>query len=114
MHQKNITTAGKKINEATKALIMVHGRGGSAEDILSLAGYLEVTDFALLAPEANGNSWYPQSFLAKPAANEPWLSSALQVLHDTVTEIENSGIKKENIYFRHQQNQSTQINTKLT
>jgi phospholipase/carboxylesterase len=99
MHQKKIITAGKKITEAKKALIMIHGRGGTAEDILSLAAHLDVKDFALLAPQATNNSWYPLSFLAKPADNEPWLSSALEILGDTVTEIEESGIAKENIYF---------------
>ncbi len=78
---------------------MVHGRGGSAEDILSLAAHLNVKDFALLAPQATNNSWYPTSFLSPPAVNEPWLSSAIKVLADTVSEIENSGIARENIYF---------------
>ena len=78
---------------------MIHGRGGSAEDILSLAAHLHVKDFALLAPQATNNSWYPLSFLARPEDNEPWLSSALTILKETVTEIENAGITKENIYF---------------
>ena len=99
MHQKKIIIAGKKITEAKKALVMIHGRGGTAEDILSLAAHLAVKDFALLAPQATNNSWYPLSFLAKPADNEPWLSSALDILHATVAEIEESGIAKENIYF---------------
>jgi phospholipase/carboxylesterase len=99
MHQKKIITAGKKLKEASKALIMVHGRGGSAEDILSLADHLDVKDFALLAPQATNNSWYPLSFLSRPADNEPWLSSALQILADTVSEIESNGIPKENIFF---------------
>ncbi|MEO5681707.1 MAG: dienelactone hydrolase family protein [Chitinophagaceae bacterium] len=99
MHQKKIITAGKKLPEAKKALVMVHGRGGSAEDILSLAGHLQVKDFALLAPQAMNNSWYPLSFLAQPEKNEPWLSSALTILNELVTEIESNGIAKENIYF---------------
>ena len=99
MHQKKIISAGKKLNEAKKALVMIHGRGGSAEDILSLASHLDVKDFALLAPQATNNSWYPLSFLARPADNEPWLSSALTILSDTVSEIERNGISKENIYF---------------
>ncbi|GAB2825639.1 alpha/beta hydrolase [Ferruginibacter profundus] len=99
MHQKNIITAGKKLSEAKKVLIMAHGRGGSAEDILSLASHLNVKDFALLAPQAINNSWYPYSFLAPPASNEPGLSAALKVLKDTVTDITNSGIAKENIFF---------------
>lgn len=99
MHQKKIITAGKKLTEADKVLIMVHGRGGSAEDILSLASSLRVNEFALLAPQATNNTWYPYSFLAPPAENEPWLSSALSVLKEIVSDIENKGINKENIYF---------------
>lgn len=99
MHQKKIITAGKPLTEAKKALVMIHGRGGSAEDILSLAAHLAVKDFALLAPQATNNSWYPLSFLARPADNEPWLSSALATIAATVADIEKSGISKENIYF---------------
>jgi len=99
MHQIEIVAGGKNIIEAKKALIMVHGRGGSADDILSLATHLHVQDFALLAPQATGNSWYPSSFLAKPADNEPWLSSALEVLAHTVKEIESHGIAPQHIFF---------------
>lgn len=99
MHPKNIITAGKQISEATKALVMVHGRGGSGEDILSLAAHLNVKDFALLAPQASNNSWYPYSFLAAPANNEPGLSKALELLQTTVNEIVHNGIPKEQIYF---------------
>ena len=69
MHQKNIITAGKDLNATSKVLIMLHGRGGSAEDILSLASHFEVKDFALLAPQATNNTWYPYSFLAPPSQN---------------------------------------------
>src|SRR6478752_3182656 len=99
MHTKNIITAGKDLNAASKVLIMLHGRGGSAEDILSLASHLDVSDFALCAPQATGNSWYPYSFLAPPAQNEPWLSSALDVLKDIVADLNEAGITNENIYF---------------
>jgi phospholipase/carboxylesterase len=99
MHQKNITTAGSSIENAKKALVMIHGRGGSAEDILSLASYLSVDDFALIAPQATGHTWYPYSFMAPPAQNEPFLSSALAILKETVSDIEAQGIAKENIYF---------------
>ncbi|MDO9374672.1 MAG: dienelactone hydrolase family protein [Ferruginibacter sp.] len=99
MHKPNIVYAGKKVEDATKALVMIHGRGGSAEDILSVASHLEVADFALVAPQATNNSWYPNSFLAPPASNEPWLSSALDLLATTVGELTGKGIAKENIYF---------------
>ena len=99
MHQKNIITAGTKIGEAKKVLIMLHGRGGSAQDILSLANHLEVNDFALIAPQATNNTWYPYSFLAPPQQNEPWLSSALSLLTDITGDITDQGISNENIFF---------------
>lgn len=76
----NIRTAGKPLEEASKVMIMVHGRGGSARDILSLAEYIDDKDFAFVAPEAQGNTWYPYSFLRPLEENEPYLSSALEVL----------------------------------
>jgi len=94
-----IYTAGKKPGEAKKALIMVHGRGGSAADILSLAQHLDVKDYALFAPQAAQHSWYPYSFLALPSDNEPALSSALMALGEAVKEAEAAGIGKEQIYF---------------
>ena len=98
-HAKNIVVAGKNLKDADKVLVMLHGRGASAEDILSLAAHLQVKDFALLAPQATGNSWYPYSFLAPPAQNEPWLSSALTLIKEIVADIIAAGIATENIYF---------------
>jgi phospholipase/carboxylesterase len=98
MHEELIIYAGNKIN-AKKALIMLHGRGANAEDILSLAENLDVTDYLLAAPQASGNSWYPNSFLAIPRNNEPWLSSALDLVHTVVGGFIKQGIKKEKIYF---------------
>jgi phospholipase/carboxylesterase len=99
MHKKQIIPAGKKLSDAKKALIMVHGRGGSGEDILSLSGHLSVADFALLAPQATNNTWYPYSFMAKPSENEPWLSSALNLLKELVKDINAAGIGNTQIYF---------------
>lgn len=99
MHQKNIIAAGAPLNEAKKALIMIHGRGGSAEDILTIAEQLQVNNFALLAPQASGNTWYPYSFMAPVANNEPGLGSALELLKTIVSEIESNGIAKKDIYF---------------
>lgn len=99
MHKKNIIAAGKSLQEAEKALIMVHGRGADARDILGLAAHFNVSDYALLAPEATNNTWYPYSFMAKPEQNEPWLSSALDLLKETVEEVTKQGISPENIYF---------------
>lgn len=99
MHQKNIITAGEVITPTSKVLVMLHGRGGSAEDILSLSSHLNVKDYTLLAPQATNNTWYPYSFLAPPSQNEPWLSSALQLVRELVDDVLAKGIPTENIYF---------------
>lgn len=99
MHENNIETAGKPLNEAKKVLIMVHGRGANAQDILSLASHLNVADYALLAPQATNHTWYPYSFMAKPEQNEPALSSALDLLKETVDDLIKQGFASENISF---------------
>lgn len=99
MMNKNIMTTGKSLSQADKVLIMVHGRGGSAEDILSLAAELKVADFALLAPQGHGNSWYPESFLSPRQQNEPSLSSSLNVLKEMVIELEAEGFSSAQIYL---------------
>lgn len=99
MRTYKVLTAGKPLEEAKKVLIMIHGRGGSAEDILSLAEYLNVKEYALLALQAKGNSWYPYSFLASPAQNEPWLSLALDDLKALTADVEALGILPEQVYF---------------
>ena len=98
-HIVNIKTAGIPLKQAEKALIMVHGRGGSAQDILSLSQHLNVKDYALLAPQALNHTWYPYSFIAPVDQNEPWLSSALEMIEETVKIILDAGIQPENIYF---------------
>ena len=98
-HQFKVVTAGRALADATKALIMLHGRGGAAEDILSLSAHLKVEDFALIAPQATGNTWYPQSFIAPVGQNEPWLSSAIKTVGKTVDMVIKAGILPENIYF---------------
>jgi phospholipase/carboxylesterase len=99
MHKKNIVTSGNEVSGTSKALIMLHGRGASAEDILSMSAHLNVKDYSLIAPQATNNSWYPYSFLAPPSQNEPWLSSALQLLKELLDDLYSKGIPSENIYF---------------
>lgn len=72
--------AGAPLTEATAAVILVHGRGATAESMLPLADAFGRDDVACLAPQAAGRTWYPQSFLAPIEANEPHLSSALALL----------------------------------
>jgi len=99
MHKKNIIAAGKELDAAGKVLIMLHGRGGSAKVILSLASSLNVKDFTLVAPQATNNTWYPYSFLMAPSENEPWLSSALNLLKEILNDLHSKGVASENIYF---------------
>ena len=99
MHAKQIISSGKKLGEAKKALIMLHGRGADAEGILGLAARLSVGGFALLAPQATNFTWYPYSFLAPPAQNEPWLTSALQIIEELVVDINEAGITNTDIFF---------------
>lgn len=99
MHQKEIITSGKKIEVAKKALIMLHGRGASAEDIMNLAPYLKAKDYVFIAPQATNNTWYPYSFLMPPQQNEPWLTSALELLNELVHDINEAGIPNDRIYF---------------
>ena len=98
-HQKNIITRGKELTKESKVLILLHGRGGSAEDILSLTSYLNVADFTLMAPQAMNNTWYPYSFLVPTSQNEPWLSSALTLLKELTDELISKGVSYNNIYF---------------
>ena len=99
MHQKHVLVKGKKLGEAERVLVMLHGRGANAEDILSLATYLKVDEFTLLAPQATNNSWYPNSFLAPPYTNEPWLSSAISIIDEITDDINGNGITNSNIFY---------------
>jgi phospholipase/carboxylesterase len=95
----DITTAGVPLNEAKKALIMLHGRGATSHDILSIAKYLDVEKFALAAPQAADRTWYPYSFLAPINENEPSFSKSLEAVHQVLVAVQQNGIEKENIYF---------------
>jgi phospholipase/carboxylesterase len=88
---------GAPLNEAARAMILLHGRGGSAEDILSLSQALGGPDFAYLAPQAANHTWYPNSFLAPLEQNEPYLSSALDRVESIVQLARAAGIAPENI-----------------
>ncbi len=88
---------GAPLPEAKGAVILLHGRGGSAEDILSLAQPLYREGLAYLAPQAAGHTWYPNSFLAPRESNEPYLSSALAKIASVVASIESAGVTRDRI-----------------
>ncbi len=87
-----ILTRGPAPADARLTTVLVHGRGASAEDILSLADALAIDDVAYLAPQAQGRTWYPRTFLAPLEDNEPGLSSALGVLGSIVERLAEQGI----------------------
>lgn len=79
---------------------MIHGRGASANSILSLADHLSLPeDMAIIAPQATQHSWYPHSFMAPVESNEPALSSALALIDETVEDLTKQGVDRKNIYF---------------
>lgn len=78
---------GAPLESARAAMIMVHGRGASAESILSLAPEFHHAGLAYVAPQATGGTWYPYPFLAPVEMNEPWLSSALLTLRRTLEHV---------------------------
>ena len=92
-----VLQAGAPLTEAARAMILLHGRGASAEDILGLGQALAPADWALLAPQAADRTWYPNSFLAPRAQNEPYLSSALTKVKTIVDSILTAGIPAEKI-----------------
>lgn len=92
-----VLAAGAPLAQAAAALVMIHGRGADAEDILGLAGELPAEGVAFLAPRAAGNTWYPRRFLEPIERNEPELSSALGLVGRLVAQAEDAGIGSDRI-----------------
>lgn len=88
---------GAVLPKASAAVVLLHGRGSSADDIAGLAEVFPGDDLAFLVPSASGGSWYPQRFLAPLEANEPWLSSALETIDGVVGEAREAGLPFERI-----------------
>lgn len=99
MHEKEIIIDGIPLEEAKNVLIMLHGRGSSANDILGIADHLDLDNFAIMAPQATHSTWYPKSFMAPVQENEPWLLSALTNLKEIEEELIRQGFTSENIFF---------------
>lgn len=92
-----IRMAGAPLERARAAMLMLHGRGARAEDILALAQFFPHPGFAYIAPQAAGNTWYPNRFLVPMQENEPWLSSALAMVDNSLAQIIYAGIPAERI-----------------
>ena len=92
-----VLTLGPPPAEARLGAILIHGRGASAEDILGLAHELALPDVAYVAPQADGHTWYPYSFLSRIEQNEPGLSSALLVIEGLVQQFEQQGVPADRV-----------------
>ena len=80
-HGQRVVEAGEPVRSARAAMVLLHGRGATAEDIMPVAAEVAMPGWAFLAPQAAGNTWYPNPFTAPLESNEPYLTAAL----DTVT-----------------------------
>ncbi|HKA10719.1 MAG TPA: dienelactone hydrolase family protein [Candidatus Dormibacteraeota bacterium] len=90
-----LLSAGPEPDQAWAAMVMLHGRGATAQDILTLVPELEQPGWTFLAPQAAGATWYPYPFTAPIERNEPWLSSALAVVGEALVRIAAAGIPPE-------------------
>ncbi len=90
-----ILAAGMITGDARAAMLALHGRGARAEDIISLTEQLNLSSFAVYAPQAANHAWYPNRFLAPLSSNEPWLSSAMALVERALGRIAGAGIPPE-------------------
>jgi predicted esterase len=89
--------AGAPLDKATAAVILIHGRGASAESILDLADPMATPGVAFLAPQAAGGTWYPYRFMEPIEKNEPWLTSALATVGGALELLQAAGILAEQV-----------------
>jgi predicted esterase len=89
--------AGVPVAEARLVVILLHGRGASAEGILGLSREVRAADVAFLAPQAAGHTWYPQTFLAPIQENEPHLTSALRLVATSIDGLARQGVSAERV-----------------
>ena len=90
---------GLPLNQAQKAIIMIHGRGATAESILALVPYLNLSQFAIVAPQAKGNTWYPFGFLSPSEGNLVAVESSLMEIEKIYKEINEAGIASNQIFL---------------
>jgi predicted esterase len=86
-HGQRILEAGEPLASARAAMILVHGRGATAQDIMTIAQEVHHPGFAYLAPQAANNAWYPNPFTAPVESNEPYLSAALDMLSNLLKRV---------------------------
>ena len=86
MTSNEVLYRGPLITKATKALILLHGRGGTARGIMSLADNFDDADFYIAAPQAPNSTWYPYSFMTEEKLNEPYLLSSIESIKNLIDE----------------------------
>lgn len=96
-HASKILMEGVELEKAKAVMIMIHGRGATAESILDLAQYFIIDDVTYIAPQANGGTWYPHSFLMPVEQNEPGITSGLQRISEIVDHVNASGIPDQKV-----------------
>jgi predicted esterase len=89
-HGQRIVQGGEPLVSARAAMILLHGRGATAEDIMTLASDVQEAGWAYLAPQAAGSAWYPNPFTAPLESNEPYLTAALDMISNLVERVEDS------------------------
>ena len=94
---QRVLQRGAALDSAKGAVVFLHGRGASADDILGLAQDFDLPELANLAPEAAEHTWYPYSFLSPIEQNQPWLDSALKLVGETVQRAIAAGIERQNV-----------------
>lgn len=92
---QDLVTAGAPLSVAEAALVCVHGRGSSAETIVNVVDDLYRHGLAILAPQADRSTWYPNSFVDPVETNEPRLTSALRAVDRTVARAVDAGLARE-------------------
>jgi predicted esterase len=97
LKRHELRQAGAPPEKAKCVALLIHGRGATAESILSLADAVALPDLCYLAPQAKGQSWYPQSFMAPTAANEPFLSHSLARVAAIITDLAEEGAPMEKL-----------------
>lgn len=94
-----VLKSGAQPKEAAAAMILVHGRGASADSMLLFANEFDRDDIHYRALQADRHTWYPQSFLAPKEQNQPGISSGLQAIHDEIIALNKVGIDTEKIFL---------------
>jgi phospholipase/carboxylesterase len=101
IHNEPVAQSGASLEEAKKVLVMIHGRGDTAQSFIKLSQRLNIStdEYAILAPQAIGNTWYPHGFMAPLQRNEPQLSLSLAAISELLDDLDGFDLKPKDIYF---------------